>query len=817
MHLPFRHSSIRFRLLLASTFVQVVLLSLLLANSVRLMNNAVSASLETTVSQNASMLHAMATAYGEQQRYSELQDILGELLDESEEGLVYVRIITPDERVLVSAGLPYMIRLPAPTVAAGDSLGGRPGNELVHVRRPLLLPKNEVGFLQFGVSVSVLTHARKAIVEQGLLIALAEIAVTFILLSTIGYLLTHNLRRLLEGSKAIADGHLEHRVKARGHDELAVIARHFNIMAATLQQRVSELQETASKLQVSEERYAMALSGANDGLWDWDIKAGTAYYSDRFCQILGLEPDNLPSDPKAFLNYLHPDDVELYRAQMIDHLRGNSTQFMLEHRVRLPDRRYHWVLTKGVARRDENQHALRMAGSISDINLRKDAEQQLVHDALHDKLTGLPNRALFIEHVNRAIAKRRRGKDDLLAVLAINIERFSLVNDSYGHAVGDEMLRRVAEHIASCMRDGDICARVGGDQFALLLSGLDDSAAALRICEGLVSLPAFAAPAAERIIHPRCRIGVTLSDSDDNADAQALLRDADNALHKARRSDAGPIEFFHASMHAQALRTLQLEADLRWALKHGGLAVFYQPIVKLSDLQTSSFEALVRWPHPTHGLLSPLEFIPLAETLDLIHALGMEVLRTACEDIRQWRSQIPDDVPLRVSVNLSAKQLARPTLVTELLSLINNAGLPRDAIRFEVTESLLANPDGPARSNLRALRDNGIDILIDDFGTGYSTLSYLHTMPCNQVKLDGSFVHSITEDAALRAIVRHSIELAHDLGMSVVAECIENEAQLAILRDMGCDYGQGYLFARPQDQLATLQHLQTRVTERLSA
>ncbi|ENO90736.1 PAS/PAC sensor-containing diguanylate cyclase/phosphodiesterase [Thauera linaloolentis 47Lol = DSM 12138] len=806
MFLRFRHASIRFRLLLASTTVQVVLLSLLLANSVRLMNNAASASLDTTISQNSSMLHAMATTYGEQQRYGELQDILGELLLGASEGLVYVRIISPDRTPLVSAGRPDIETLPEPTVIRTGFFEGVLGNEIVHVRHPLLLPRNEVGLLQFGVSVSGLAAARRAITEQGLAIALSEIVLTFLLLSTIGYLLTRNLGQLLAGSKAIADGHLEHRVPSRGHDELSVISRHFNIMAATLQRRVAELQDTATRLKISEERHSLALRGANDGLWDWDIPAGTAYYSDRFCEILDLPPGGLIASPEAFLDYIHPEELPEYRERMIEHLKGESAQFMMEHRVRLPDGNYRWVLTRGVARHNGTPQISRMAGSISDIDIRKRAEEQLIHDALHDGLTGLPNRALFIEHVNHALAQRRRDSDDMVAVVAINLERFSLVNDSYGHAVGDELLRRVAAHIKAAMREGDVAARVGGDQFAVLLNDLSNSADALRICETLVALPSFSAPTADRILHPRCRIGIALSDAGDE-DAQALLRDADNALHKARQSETSPIEFFHASMHTHAVRALQLESDLRWALAHGGLAVHYQPIVALSDHRTASFEALVRWPHPTHGLLSPSEFIPLAETLDLIHDLGMEVLRIACADMRNWKNR-PESLRARVSVNLSARQLARPTLATELLAVIDRNGLPHELIRFEVTESLLARPDGPATRSLQELRSAGIEILIDDFGTGFSTLSYLHTMPCDSVKLDGSFVRSITEDRRLQAIVRRSIELAHDLGMTVVAECIEDEHQLEVLRELGCDYGQGFHFARPQDRDLTLQWLE---------
>lgn len=805
--LALRPSSIRIRLLLASTVVQVILLSLLLANSVRLMNNAVSASLDTTITQTASMLHAMATAYDEQGRLGALQDVLGELLAEADEGLIYVRIRDAGDRLLITAGMPTLTHLPEPSEHRRRFLESLLADEVVHVRRPLLLPRNEVGVLQFGVSVSVLAAARQAIMQQGLAIALAEIVLTFLLLSSLGYFLTRNLRHLLDGSRAIADGYLDHRVEARGNDELAVIAANFNVMAETLQERVDELERTAARLQASEERHALALHGANDGLWDWDIDADSIYYSERFCQILGVQPGSLSSLPADFLAYIHPHEIDAYRQRLIDHLKGDSSQFMMEVRVRQPDDSYRWVLMRGVASRSSDEHACRMAGSLGDIDLRKRAEQQLVHDALHDGLTGLPNRAMFIEHANRALAQRRRGNLSQIAILAINLERFSLVNDSYGHAVGDELLRRIAAHIAGLMRDGDVCARVGGDQFAVLLNGVVNSVDTLRICEQLVALPVFAPACDGQHLHPRCRVGVAISDNE-REDAESLLRDADNALHKARRSETASIEFFQAEMHAAALRALQIEAELRKALAEGGLQVYYQPIVGLDDRRPVSFEALVRWPHPTLGLLSPAEFIPLAETLDMIHDVGMIVLAATCADLREWSARLPAGAPLRVSVNLSARQLVRPQLAAELLAAIDRAAIPRNAIRFEVTESVLARPDGPAIDNLHALRAAGLDILIDDFGTGYSTLSYLHTMPCNQVKLDGSFVRSITHDERLRAIVHHSIELAHDLGMTVVAECIEDEAQLEILCAMGCDFGQGYRFSRPLDREATFAHLQ---------
>ncbi|AKU13822.1 hypothetical protein AzCIB_3929 [Azoarcus sp. CIB] len=805
MKLSLRLSSIRMRLLLASTVVQVVLLTLLLANSVRLMNQATNASLNTLVNQNATMLHAMAVAYGDMGEFDALQDVLGELLSEADEGLIYVRIVAPDRRVLVNAGLPDTQSLPE--VDHTNARGGA-GGGVVHVRRPLLLERNEVGFLQFGVSVSVLAAARKAITEQGAAIALAEILLTFGLLSGIGYLLTRNLSRLLAGSEAIAAGKLDHRLPENGHDELARLARRFNVMAANLQDRIGELQDSAERLKTSEQRYELAIQGAHDGLWDWNIPEGQVYCSPRYCEIAGLTAGRLYYSPDEVLTGIHPDDAPGYRAKMIEHLKGFSTQFKCEYRARQQDGSYRWVMTRGVAVRGGDDLAVRMAGSISDVHDHKLAQVRLQYDALHDGLTGLPNRALFLEHVRSALGQQRRAGGQDFAVLAINLQRFRLVNDSFGHEAGDALLRQVARTLQETLRYGDIAARVGGDQFALLLNRIENPAEALRLAEALRERLSKPTSVAGQILYPKFRIGMALSsDYQDSENGDTMLRDADNALQRTRQRGGDSVAIFHASMHAQALESLQLEGDLRDALTRNELSVHFQPIVALASGSITSFEALVRWRHPARGMLPPNLFVPLAETLGLIHELDMRVLTRACERIAQWRERACNDAAVpKVSVNLSATQFARPDLAGEIIAEVDRHGLPREMLRFEVTESVLAQPEGPAAEILQKLRTAGMSVLIDDFGTGYSALSYLHTIPCDLVKLDGSFVRSLENDERLRTIVARSIELAHDLGMRVVAECIETTRQAELLLGMGCDYGQGYLFARPLDDDA-VEHL----------
>ncbi|MDR3214585.1 MAG: EAL domain-containing protein, partial [Azoarcus sp.] len=574
-----------------------------------------------------------------------------------------------------------------------------------------------------------------------------------------------------------------------------------NTLASALQQRNDDLKTATKRLETSENRYALVTTGANDGLWTWDIADDHICFSSRFREMLGLPcetstPGNdlLEASSAFFTSRLHPDEAAAFHARIVEHLRGLSPHFMFEHRIRHEDGSYHWIMTRAVARRDARGRTTRMAGSVSDIHARKRAEQQLRHDAMHDTLTGLPNQALFIEHLRQALAQCRRDARFRFAVLAANLERFHLINDSYNHAAGDRLLCEVAEYFANRLRGGDIVARLSADQFAILLHGIASIDEALQISRLLLDLPDFTLLGARQALHLKCRGGLAMSDG--GSDADTLLRDADSALQAARNGESGPIQVFQAAMHAKMITTLTLETELRNALATKALRVAYQPIVRLFDHSIASFEALVRWQHPQRGPIPPSVFIPLAESLDLIHELDMFVLHRSCLDILKWQHQTGLEPP-PVSVNLSARQLARAPLAQELLDSIAGHGLAPERLRFEVTESLLTRPSGPSIDTLQRLRDAGAAVLIDDFGTGYSALSYLHTLPCDIVKLDGSFVGSVTRDERLRAIVRHSIGLAHDLGMAVVAECIEREDQRDMLRAIGCDFGQGYLFSKP--------------------
>ena len=616
-----------------------------------------------------------------------------------------------------------------------------------------------------------------------------QILIALILLSGIGYLLSRQSKRLTDADS----------------------------MVSSLQARIDDLQCSAEKFKNYADRYALAIRGSSDGFWDWDIVHDKVYFSPRFCEILGCPIDASVSDTSPleastmlFSVRLHPDETTHFHAHLIEHLKGIAPQFMLEHRIRHEDGSYRWIMTRGVVQRNDQGWAIRMAGSISDIHLRKRVEQQLQHDAMHDGLTGLPNQPLFIEYVRHALAQRERDPDFRFAVLALNLERFHLINDSYSHAAGDHLLQQVADHLGRSLRSGDILARLSADQFAILLHGLSSNDEALETARHLLNLPAFTALGSWQTLHIRCRIG--LATSDDGNDAETLLRDADNALQSARRNASSPIQVFQASMYDNVLSRLTLETQLRDALTEGKLSAAYQPIIRLFNSSIASFEALARWQHPEQGYIPPNVFIPLAESIDMVHELGMFMLNRVCLDIKEWISLLGIDNVHPVSINLSARQLSRPDLASELLGTIASHGLPPELLRFEVTESLFTRSGGSATETLQKLREAKVAILIDDFGTGYSALSYLHALPCDILKLDGSFVSTITVDSRLRAIVRHSISLAHDLGITVIAEGIESDTQSHMLRSIGCDFGQGYLFSKPvpADNICQMLSVQNR-------
>jgi diguanylate cyclase (GGDEF)-like protein/PAS domain S-box-containing protein len=539
----------------------------------------------------------------------------------------------------------------------------------------------------------------------------------------------------------------------------------------------------------SEERYALAARGANDGLWDWNLAEGAIYFSPRFKEILGHAESEIAARPAEWWTRVHPDDRDPLGMAIVAHLEGMSTHFELEHRVRHRDGSWRWVLARGLAVPDDEGRASRFAGSLTDITERKQLADQAMHDAFHDSLTGLPNRALFLDRLGRAVERAKRHEGHSFAVLVVDLDRFNVVNDGLGHSAGDALLRAVAARMAGCVRPEDTLARLGGDEFGVLLEGVADVSDGTRVAARITEVLARPIPAGEHEIPMTASIGIAASASGYER-AEEVLRDADTAMYRSKAHGGAVSEVFDATMHQRALARLQLETDLRQALVQREFLLCYQPIVRLGTGRLAGFEALLRWSHPVRGLVLPSEFVPVTEETGLIVPVGQWVLREACRQGREWQVQLGQEVP--ISVNLSARQFDEPRLVETIEGILKETGFPGRLLNLEITESVIMRNAEAAAAMLERLKALDITVALDDFGTGYSCLSLLHRFPIDSLKVDRSFVARLGAHGG--ETVGTIINLARDLRMQVVAEGVESTAQRAALENLGCGFAQGFLF-----------------------
>ncbi len=429
------------------------------------------------------------------------------------------------------------------------------------------------------------------------------------------------------------------------------------------------------------------------------------------------------------------------------------------------------------------------------------SKEHFRHAAFHDALTGLPNRALFLNHLQLAAGRARRSEHPLFAVLFLDLDRFKNVNDSLGHGAGDQLLTAIAQRLERISRPADTVARTGGDEYAILLDGLQTSVDAINFAERLQKELSKPFMLAGQEVYVTASVGIALSDASYES-PENLLRDADIAMYRAKEKGKACCEVFDSGMHARAVAVLRLENDLRRAIEREEFRVFYQPIVALETRRVVGFEALVRWPHPERGFIPPGEFIPLAEETGLVADIDRWVLREACRQMAEWQKLSPSNRTLTLSANLSSKQLTQAGVVESVKQTLDETGFDARCLRLEITESAVMENAEASALLLAQLRDIGVRISIDDFGTGYSSLSYLHRFPVTTLKIDRSFISRMTEDSEKFEIVRTIMTLANNLGMDTVAEGVETEQQLAQLRLLKCEYGQGYLFSKPVDAAA---------------
>ena len=437
---------------------------------------------------------------------------------------------------------------------------------------------------------------------------------------------------------------------------------------------------------------------------------------------------------------------------------------------------------------------------LREVGERRRAEEQLYHHAFHDALTGLPNRALFLDHLRVLIERDKRQRAQLFAVFFIDLDRFKLVNDSLGHLKGDQLLIAVARRLEKCLRASDVLARLGGDEFMILLESLHHPSDAVRIADNILSSLQTPFVVGDHELYVSGSVGIALS-STNYATAEAMMRDADTAMYRAKMSGKARYELFDKEMHTQGVERLQLESELRRAVARDEFRVYYQPIIDLSKDQVSGFEALVRWQHPTRGLVTPADFISVAEETGIIVQIGQWVLRESCRQQQIWESKrllhAPNREPLTMSVNLSFKQFLQPDLAEQVEAAMTETGLDPQLLKLEITETHVMENSDLAIKTMNRLHSLGVELSLDDFGTGYSSLDHLHRLPVKTLKIDRSFVERISNSNEGSQIVQTIVMLAHNLGMKVIAEGIETEEQLTFIRNLGGECGQGFLFSPP--------------------
>lgn len=546
-------------------------------------------------------------------------------------------------------------------------------------------------------------------------------------------------------------------------------------------------------LEDSEARFARALRGANDGLWDWHVDQDRLYVSERWASMLGLSRDSIGESSASWFGRVHPDDLPDFRHAIDAHLQGQTSSVHHEYRIRQHNGDYLWVLVRGVAETTTPGH-LRLAGSQTDISARKDVEQRLKHAAHHDALTGLANRMRLDEHMQKTLVEKRKGGSHE-ALLFIDLDRFKLINDSLGHSVGDRVLIEVAQRLRGSLRPGDQLFRFGGDEFIVLLHDLTCGRDAERVSQRILDSLHQPLQVDDRTLVVSASIGIApLQDDGKTLDA---LQAADLALYSAK--SAGKARFAHYSEALQdtAQHHLELESALGLALQHNEFELHYQPIYRLEQgvPRVTGVEALLRW-HQGERLISPLEFIPALEESGEIIRVGEWVLRQACQQTRLWQQAGHEH--LRCSVNISSIQLQQVDFALRLIDILQESGLPPASLILEITESQLMHDDRVTLASLSELASLGVLLALDDFGTGYSSLGYLARFPLHILKLDKSFIGGIPHDHKQSAISQAIIGLGRSLGLEVVAEGVENPAQLDFVITEGCHYAQGYWFSRPR-------------------
>src|SRR5438094_897919 len=560
------------------------------------------------------------------------------------------------------------------------------------------------------------------------------------------------------------------------------------------------------------ERRALALTGAGDLTWDWDVSADKVFTSAETETLLGLKRGSLEGPAACWLDVLLPLDRDRFRAvldSVLEQRRGRLTQ---DFRLRTPDGHYLWFTLKARPVVGSDGEVVRLVGTLTDVTEFKNAEERLLHDAVHDNLTGLPNRELFLDRLEGVLAFAKADPAIKPTVMVIDLDRFKQVNDSVGIAVGDSILLTLARRLGRLLKPQDTLARLAGDQFGLLVLSEREPPRITAFADTLRKTLRAPITFNDREILLTASIGLALADGQPQR-KEDVLKDADLAMYHGKRIGGDRIEVFKPSMRARKTDRLTMESELRRALERDEIIVLYQPIVRLEDRSIAGFEALARWDHPKMGRTSPSEFIAIAEEIGLIVDLGMFVMDQTARQLAIWQRAMRSREPIFASVNVSSRPLLRHDLIHDIRTVLSRSSVARGTLKLELTESLVMENPEHAAQMLTRIRELGTGLSLDDFGTGHSSLAYLQRFPFDTIKIDQSFVRT-TSRGTRPVILKSIIALAHDLGMDVVAEGAETDSDAVELYQLGCEYAQGFAFGEPMDADAAMRLL---TAERLEA